>query len=262
MRRFITLGSVVVLAIALSVCSPENSSVEVSGDCATAYNGQVCTWATIQGSTPVEVGITVPLASIENAPDEEAMVWPPAAAAELDLPEAAYQGGGLTHFTMYWEPHGHPPGPYLVPHFDFHFYLIPPRERLAIDCSDSSKPSTLPSAYSMPDEALPPELVALTGVETLIGICVPEMGMHSLPTAEMESDTPFRGTMVVGYYGGKPIFVEPMITRAMLMERQSFDLSLPEVPGLSGGHPTAFHAEYDADQDAYRFVFSGFAPAT
>ena len=100
-------------------------------------------------------------------------------------------------------------------------------ERDAIDCQDLSKPAAVPAGYGLP---------------------------------EMESKETFRGTMVIGYYQGKPIFIEPMVTRAMLMEKKSFDLAIPDVPGL-GAHPTKFRAEHDAAQSAYRFTFSGFVPA-
>lgn len=103
-------------------------------------------------------------------------------------------------------------------------------------------------------------MAQMTGVETLVGLCVPKMGMHSLLTTEMESPDTFRGTMVVGYYRGKPIFIEPMITKAMLMEKKSFELAIPDVPGI-GAHPTKFRAEYDAAKASYRFAFSGFTSA-
>jgi hypothetical protein len=64
--------------------------------------------------------------------------------------------------------------------------------------------------------------------------------------------------MVVGYYRGKAIFIEPMLTRAMLLEKKSFDLPIPVIPGLEGTYPRVFHAEYDAQSNAYRFVFSDF----
>jgi hypothetical protein len=83
------------------------------------------------------------------------------------------------------------------------------------------------------------------------------MGMHSLPAAEFGSTGLFRGTMVIGYYGGKAIFVEPMITKAMLMEKAAFDLPIPSIPGMSGNYPHAFHADYDAEKQVYRFVFGG-----
>jgi len=65
---------------------------------------------------------------------------------------------------------------------------------------------------------------------------------------------------VIGYYGGKPIFIEPMVTKAMLQERKSFDLPIPTIPGLSGNYPRKFRAEYDEAQQSYRFIFSEFAP--
>jgi hypothetical protein len=123
-----------------------------------------------------------------------------------------------------------------------------------------SKPSTLPADYSLPDEQLPPEIASMIGVDVLVGVCVPEMGMHSIPTADLSSEETFRGAMVVGYYRGELIFLEPMIPRAVLLERQSFDLPIPAVPGVAA-LPTTFRADYMADQDAYRFVFGGVAAA-
>lgn len=254
--------SAVLLALAAGACATAPALVDVKGSCADVYKGQVCTWAKTQGKNVMEVGVNVALASIENAPAQDPMVWPPVAVATLDVPESVRQLSGLTHFTMYWEAGGHPPGPYLQPHFDFHFYTVPSADRVAIDCKDTSKPSALPDAYSLPDVPLPPDMAKMMGVSSLIGLCVPQMGMHALPTAEMEGKAPFRGSMVIGYTQGKPIFVEPMLTKAMLMEKKSFDLPVPVVPGLGAAHPSQFHAEYDAARQSYRFIFSGFAPAT
>lgn len=72
----------------------------------------------------------------------------------------------------------------------------------------------------------------------------------------------FNGTMVIGYYKGKPVFIEPMLSKAMLMAKRSFDLPIPDVPGLEGEKPTRFRAEYNAADQSYRFSFSGFSPAT
>ena len=259
MYRFLTRGVVAGLAVALSGCASQTSTSEVAGECADAFGADVCTWATMEDDAVVEVGMTIPLASIEGAPEYAPFTWPPAVGAAVQLPEPAARQNGLSHLTINWESMGHPPATFLVPHFDFHFYLISPDERLAIDCSQLSKPSDLPEGYGMPDEQLPPELVEITGVETLIGLCVPEMGMHSLVAVEMESPEPFDGTLVVGYYEETPIFLEPMISRSLLLERRSFDLTVPAVPGLQGEQPTMFRADYDSGQDAYRFTFSGFS---
>jgi hypothetical protein len=259
MSRFPTRGVVAGLAVALYGCASQTSTSEVAGECQEAFGADVCTWATMEGDAVVEVGATIPLASIEGAPADAPFTWPPTMGAAVNMPETSFQQNGVSHLTMLWESMGHPPATFAVPHFDFHFYLISPDERNAIDCSQLSKPSELPEGYGMPDEQLPPDLVEITGVETLIGLCVPEMGMHSLVAVEMESPDPFDGTMVVGYYEGAPIFLEPMISRSFLLERRSFDLTVPAVPGLEGEQPTMFRADYDAEQDAYRFTFSEFS---
>jgi len=248
------------LAAAAASCASDAAPVDVQGSCVDVHGAQVCTWAKTRGSSLVEAGALVPIASIENAPEHGPMTWPPTIAAKIDLPQSVFQQSGLVELTVFWESMGHPPGPYLTPHFDFHFYTIPAAEREAIDCKDLSKPTALPAAYGLPDVDLPPDMATMTGVPTLVGLCVPKMGMHSLLDSEMKSTNTFRATMVVGYYRGKPIFIEPMVTRAMLMEKKSFDLAIPSVPGL-GAHPTKFRAEYDAAQNAYRFTFSGFVPS-
>jgi hypothetical protein len=263
-HRVLTVSTMVLaLAAGSSGCTKKGDAVvEVKGACAAAFQGQVCTWAKMSGNTLLEAGAMVPLASIESAPAEMPMDWPPAALVSIDTPDAVRQQGGLTHLTMFWEAGGHPPGAFMTPHFDFHFYTIPPSERTAIDCKDLSKPAALPAAFALPDIPLPPEMAHMTGVSTLVGLCVPQMGMHGILTTEIERKDAFEGTMVIGYYKGKPIFIEPMVSKAMLMKRASFDLPIPAIPGLPAPYPTRFHAEYDAAQQAYRFTFSAFSPNT
>ena len=82
--------------------------------------------------------------------------------------------------------------------------------------------------------------------------------MHSLLASELEAKEVFRGTMVIGYWKTKPIFIEPMISKAMLLEKKSFELPVPTVPGMTGPHPTSFRADFDEQAQAYRFTWSGF----
>jgi hypothetical protein len=51
-----------------------------------------------------------------------------------------------------------------------------------------------------------------------------------------------------------------MLTKAMLMEKKSFDLPIPTIPGLTSIYPRTFHAVWDDKGQTYRFAFSGFAP--
>lgn len=251
--------AVTLLALVAGACSKDTPVAEVAGPCADVYKSPVCTWARTQGGNLLEVGLVVPVASIENSPAEEPMVWPPAPVAVLEFPEAARPKGGLVHVSLYWEHGGHPPATYMTPHFDFHFNLISSSERNTIDCVDVGKPTALPKAYAMPDIPLPPEMAKMMGVPALVGSCVPKMGMHAVPATDVDAKEPFRATMLVGYAHGKPIFLEPMVAKAMLMEKKSFDLAIPEIPGLAGAHPTKFRAEYDAAKQQYRMIFSAFA---
>src|SRR3954463_10070901 len=138
-----TVGAAL-LAIIVGACSKDMPVTEVKGACADINKAQVCTWAKTQGDNLLEVGAVVPAATIENSPAEVPMVWPPVPMAVLDIPEAARQKNGPGPFTMYWEAGGHPPGPYMTPHFDFHFNTITSSERSDIDCADLSMPAALP----------------------------------------------------------------------------------------------------------------------
>src|SRR5678815_6100687 len=52
----------------------EVSITEAKGACADIHKSQVCTWAKMQGENVLEVGATVPIGSIENAPADTTMV--------------------------------------------------------------------------------------------------------------------------------------------------------------------------------------------
>jgi len=221
------------------------------GECRAVNGAQVCAWAEESNNALRSFGVTVPIQAIQNAPEDGPMVWPPVPAATIPLPEVVRVSTGFDNLTVYWEPHGHPPGPFLAPHFDFHFNSISTADIAAIDCADLAKPSRTAARYELPDVAIP-------DMGTLIGLCVPGMGMHSLLSSDLHSSTTFLKTMVLGYYHARPIFVEPMITRATLLERRSFTLSVPQVPDEPVGMhaPGGFRADYDRNAQSYRFVFT------
>lgn len=228
----------------------------VQGACTPANGGDVCVWHQASGSKLLAFGATIPVRSIENAPADAPMVWPPVALAEVPLPDAVRSATGFDNLTVYWEAHGHPPAPFMTPHFDFHFNTATGADLQAIDCADSTRPATLPAGYEAPDVTIPQ-------LGTLVGLCVPHMGMHALRSAELNSTALFQKSILVGYYHGYPIFLEPMIARATLLERRGFDLDVPDIPGRPAGtrYPTRFRADYDSTAQAYRFAFSAFAGA-
>jgi hypothetical protein len=180
------------------------------------------------------------------------MAWPPVPVATIPFPDVARSGSAFDNLTLYWEPHGHPPAAFTTPHFDFHFNAISSEAVAAIDCADQSKPTRLSSRYVMPDVTIP-------NMGTLVGLCVPGMGMHSMPGSELDN-TSFAKTMVFGYYRARPIFLEPMVSRAELLKRRSFTLYVPSVPGqpITTRAPTEFRAIWDGRTQSYRFTFSNF----
>jgi hypothetical protein len=249
-RRGLLTALSSLLVAGLSSCSGGPQLIQ--GECRPVHGSDICVWAEMNGSTPLSFGATVPIGAIERAPADAPMVWPPVAAATIPVPAALTQATTIETVTVFWEPHGHPPGPYLAPHFDFHFNTLSAAGLDAIDCADATKPATLPAAYAMADIDAP------APIGKLVGLCVPKMGMHSMPDAELQAGRVFEKTMIVGYYKTKPIFIEPMITRATLLERKGFSIAVPDVPGkpANARYPTQFRADYDQPAQSYRLVFS------
>lgn len=242
-----------VLALALPACQTASAEVEpvVQTECGEVMGQEVCTWAQVQDGTLAAFGLTLPMSLVEGVPSEMEMVWPPAAHGTLPMPPAAREAG-VTLTTVYWEAHGHPPGPYMEPHFDLHFYYQATEADLAaMDCSDDRKPSAIPAGYAMEDVEMPEPF------GTLVGLCVPGMGMHAFPGGDFAEGYRLDATLGVGYYGGEFSFLEPMIARERLQRRESFELPVPAVPGVDPEVvvPGSFAAEYDAEAAAYRFVF-------
>ena len=239
------------LGILLAACSRTQI---VQGECRKVNGADICSWGELTGQSLTAFGATVPMTAIQGAPADEPMVWPPVASATIPLPDAVASGTGFKVLTVYWEAHGHPPAPFAVPHWDFHFYNNQTAADVAaLDCADSLKPAALAAGYVLPDLEIP-------GIGMLKGLCVAHMGMHSLPENEYNATKPFEKSMVLGYYHQKSIFVEPMIANAMMLAKKSFTLAMPAVPGMPAGsrYPTQFRADYDSTAQSYRFVFSGF----
>lgn len=248
-RRAATLITVILL----TACAGDRTAEErmVEGECTEVFGGDVCAWGLMTGDQLMEFGVTVPMAMVDNAPADAEMLFPPPNIGMVPMPAEVASATGFSHLSMNWEAHGHPPALFLTPHFDFHFYTIDPATQMAMDCSDLSKPTELAAGYTLPDMELP-------GLGTLIGLCVPEMGMHSMLESELDDTDLFGASMIVGYYKQDLIFLEPMVAQAKLQEASSFAMEVPDVPNLSEGvtWPTAFEAVYDEPSNSYRFTFS------
>jgi hypothetical protein len=258
----------VFIAVGISACSHEEATHEqavhapppaepvveeriVQGECGTVFEGEICTWSKMLGDELIAFGASVPVSSAENADMEGQFVFPPVFLARIPMPTEVTAQTGIDHLGINWEVAGHPPGPFFTPHFDYHFYTVSMDDVDAIDCSNTNKPENPPPGYALPDMELP-------GMGTLIGLCVPQMGMHALPKDEMEATDLFGASMVIGYYAQQSIFIEPMVARDLLLKRENFSLQIPDssAPADSKAWPDSFESVYDAEADTYHLTFS------
>ncbi len=234
----------------------------VWGEATVIDGARVVTWALVspQDNEILAAGITMPLKLIDNQPQQGGS-GPAGAIASLEFPAIVQETTFFNHLELHTQPNGHPflpfaanPNRYRAPHFDFHFYSIPEEQVRAIPFVPLPLPAVpanrLPAGYRQPG---PSEL---------------EMGRHSGPLSEATATDPWRAVMITGFKpdGSQMHFVEPMITRATLLERQDFSLPMP-MPSEFGRqtlYPTSFEAVFQGN--AYHLVFSDFvhtdAPTT
>jgi hypothetical protein len=236
----------------------------VFGDAAIVDGNLVTTWARVlRGEVVKEVGVTIPVDLFDHQPQEDGD-GPFGAIASLAFPRLVREQTFFNHFELHSEPEGHvaPPGSvnpdrYRVPHFDFHFYAV--SEDVVWQIPLVRPPS--PALPAVPAERIPEGYIQ-PGFSQL------QMGRHSSPASALLDPEPFSTVMVAGFppaVEGLPDptqmhFLEPMVSREFLLERNDFELPLPRPKsfGRLMFYPTKFVAEYDADLDAYHFVFSEF----
>ncbi|MEZ4586737.1 MAG: hypothetical protein R2909_10085 [Gemmatimonadales bacterium] len=224
--------------------------------CATIMESSVCAWVVSRAGQAVELHASVPLALIRNVSPHAPMTWPPAELGAVPLGPEARAAFGLERLGINWEAHGHPPATFLTPHFDFHFYSVTAQEVDAIDCADLTKPASIPEGFALPDIEIPE-------MGTLVGLCVPKMGMHALPSSDLAATDPFGVSPLIGYYRGRPVFVEPMVAQARLLAKEGFTLSIPPVAHLPAGvrYPRSIRGEFDSARDELHLVLSDFSAA-
>jgi hypothetical protein len=248
-------------------------------------NGRARTYVVLDqrnGGRPLEVGVAL---------DERAMEGLPAAAGHAE--HAAARGGrggrdkgGHPHADMHafdlampaqnptpyrfvgldWNPAGHDPAPiYGLPHFDFHFYMVSPAERDAVDPAD---PAFAQKAANYPQgDFVPPGYMVLPPPPAPVP-AVPRMGVHWSNLAAPELQPPgapghaaFTHTFIYGSWDGRFTFAEPMITRAYLLTKP--DVTVPVATATryatAGYHPSAYRVRWDARAREYRVALTGLA---
>lgn len=243
-----TLASLATLAAAcssshLDVGSHPDTTITPATASGLLFGSRVTAWSAFAADGSVlEVGVRLPMSAVEAASDPLTN----APALSLAMPSRVSTTTFFNHLDLYWSNGGHGPT-YENAHFDLHFFRITTAEVSAIDCSDRTPvPASLLAPGYSPGSVSPE--------------CDPQIGFHASPDIDFEG-TPFSKTMILGFYGGKTIFVEPMLTSEKLRLRRSFTVDMPHPATLGGVRtrfPTKFDARFDAAGDAYDLVFGAF----
>ena len=203
---------------------------------------------------PATIGIRLSEGALSGLPVE-----PPAGSDgyeyALELPPEA-AGTGYKQIGLDWNPKGHiPVGVYDKPHFDFHFYMIAPdvRSKITAVGDDLARAHLAPPAEFMP-----------TGYILPPGTEVPDMGAHAIdPNADEFTKKSFTKTFIYGFYDGKMIFIEPMITKAYLETKPTVHVSVavPKKYSRPGWYPTQYGIRYDDVHREYEITLENLMAA-
>ena len=202
-------------------------------------NGVARGWVMVNKmGEPLEVGINLSGKALMNLPDEPQMFV-------FELPKNKGQKF-YTHLLVDWNPQGHEPeGVYTLPHFDFHFYIIPSSVRMDIPPSNDMDLTPAP-------EFQPPLYMQLPGL-------VPEMGAHWVDLLAPEFNGGiFSSTFIWGSYHGEFVFWEPMITVDYLNSHpdQTFDIRQPQAFQKSGWYPMNYQVTYSTKPDEFKIALT------
>lgn len=159
-----------------------------------------------------------------------------------------------------WNPHGHVPPPWSVPHFDMHFYMVEQSQidairvggcEIFIDCADRER-------------ALKPVAAKHVHADHVsVGAAVGRMGNHLIdaktPEFAEKNPQPFTHTWIFGAYEGQITFYEPMITRAYLLGKPNActPIKQPTAWAQPGYYPTRYCIRYSGKHDNYTVSLEG-----
>lgn len=206
-------------------------------------NGIVRSFVTINADgVPESIGFNFTKTMLSGLPDDDKT---PTYMTMLDLPaEAAVTG--FNHLELDWNPNGHEPLEiYGLPHFDFHAYIVSMDELMQIVPGPDNtpvEPQYIPQDY-------------ISGV-----IAVPNMGVHwlDMTSPEFQGQT-FTTTYIYGFYQGKMLFGEPMITLAYLQSNPDviLDVKQPAKFEKPGYYPTKYRISYNEKGQEYFVSLEG-----
>jgi len=159
-----------------------------------------------------------------------------------------------------WNPEGHPPPVWSLPHFDIHFYSIAADEVQTIrvgpcgifmHCDDFARATKpVPAKYVHPDHV---------SVQASVG----QMGDHLIDSKTPELANPpaeFTHTWIFGAYDGSIIFHETMATHAFMSAKPQLcaDIKLPQAWAQAGWYPTRYCFRHEEASGRLKVFMEGF----
>ncbi len=235
------IPALALLAITLLSCNDDDAQPQTFyGESGKLGNGTARTFYRVDADNkPTAIGVAVSEEAIGSLPHGSDMVLQfPAQASALPF----------KHLYMGYMQAGHPPVKiYDLPHFDFHFYMIPNEERLKYT------PETIPMMMKAPAKGTIPS----TFFEEA---AVPLMGMHWADGKSGEfNNQKFNKTFLYGSYDTKVIFYEPMITLEYLKATNETTDIIPlgAFPG-SGMYPTKYTVSHNTAEKQYEVTLNTF----
>lgn len=235
-------------ATLLLACAKDDSTpARMLAPSLTIGNGKINAWSQFDAAgIPQAIGFTLSKGALDNLPPTGPTSY------MLSVPDEVSQKTPFQHIMVDWNAQGHePPGIYDTPHFDFHFYMQPMAETMAIP--------PYPQAAAKFDKTPPADQIPTGFAKNPGG--VPSMGAHWSDTNSPEfKGQKFTDTFVYGSYDGKVTFWEEMTTLAFIKTNPNTDLAIPlpakyEKAGMH--YPTRYGIKSLAD-GSYEVSFSQF----
>jgi len=242
---------VLLLAVIFAGCDDKEDSSPLANQ--TVYGksikigeGTAHSWATFdEEGNPATVGVSISEKAIQTLPQHDGsgghghIIY-----YEMELPEEIKSQTPFQHMVVDWNPMGHPPALYELPHFDAHFYMISSEERKAIG-DEASDPKIM---MTPAEEYLPADYID-------VQVNVPQMGKHWVDRYSPElNGQKFTQTMIYGSYDGRVIFYEPMFTLEYLQSKRTYTYELKQPDDFQQKglyYPTRYSFRYDEQKKEY-----------
>lgn len=234
-RKMAVLALAVAMAAVMPVCT---GSKHLNGPKEKLGNGTAWSWTEFdEGGHLTKLGVTM---------TQSALVGLSSSYNQLEVPLPSQEMPAPPYHTVVigWDPLGHNPATYSVPHLDFMFYFITSEELGMISPGSDTTP--------VPAGSRPPDYTA--------ALAEPSIGTHWGDTlAEEFHGKPFTSTLVYGFQDGKMIFLEPMTALSFIGTSPSFSAAIKQPASFQreGYYPTRYTIESSSKDSTITVALEG-----